>query len=105
MKIAVFQMVQEIVKKKDEYRMKNFDLFVRADLSGLVEGRELPQKRYPFPMAEKPEFSYRLIVDHAGVNYWKVREQVRGAMMYFGMSSKEALAILLNTTLGQQCGW
>lgn len=104
MRMVVFQMFQEIVKKKEEYRMKNFDLFVRMDLMGLMEGRALPQGRYPFPMAEKPELSYRLIVDHAGVDYWKAREQVRGAMMYLGMSSKEALGILQNTTLGQQCG-
>ena len=52
---------------------------------------------------EKPEISCRMFVDHAGANYWKVREQVRAAMLYLGMEVKEEAEVLLKTTLGKQC--
>lgn len=46
-----------------------------------------------------------MFVDHAGANYWKVREQVRAAMLYLGMEVKEEAEaeVLLKTTLGKQC--
>lgn len=93
----------EIMRKEEKYRVENFDIHVQEDLAGLAKLGKLAQKRYPFPMMQKPELSCRMFVDHAGANYWKVREQVRAAMLYLGMGAKEATDVLLKTTLGKQC--
>ena len=103
MKKAVIYFWNEVMKKEETYRIENFDLHVREDLEGLVNTGTLAQKQYPFPIMEKPEISCRMFVDHAGANYWKVREQVRAAMLYLGMEAKEAAEVLLKTTLGKQC--
>lgn len=103
MKKAVIYFWNNVMKKEATYRIEKFDLHVREDLEGLANTGTLAQKQYPFPIMEKPELSYRMFVDHAGVNYWKVREQVRAAMLYFGMEAKEAAEVLLKTTLGKQC--
>ena len=103
MKKAVIYFWNNVMKKEATYRIEKFDLHAREDLEGLANTGTLAQKQYPFPIMEKPELSCRMFVDHAGVNYWKVREQVRAAMLYFGMEAKEAAEVLLKTTLGKQC--
>ena len=76
MKKAVIYFWNEVMKKEKTYRIENFDLHVREDLEGLANTGTLAQKQYPFPIMEKPEISCRMFVDHAGANYWKVREQM-----------------------------
>lgn len=103
MKKAVIYFWNKVMKKEATYRIEKFDLHVREDLEGLANTGILAQKQYPFPIMQKPELSCRMFVDHAGVNYWKVREQVRAAMLYFGTEATEAADVLLKTTLGKQC--
>lgn len=88
MKNMVVYFWGEIMRREEKYRVENFDIHVQEDLAGLAKLGKLAQKRYPFPMMQKPELSCRMFVDHAGVNYWKVREQVRAAMLYFRNGSK-----------------